>query len=62
MDTLINNSWAIPRRSPLLQFTLIKLWDRRERNHITWAAYREIGGGRVRSNDGGGGLWRIRLR
>ena len=45
VDTLINEFLGDPAALTLLQFTLIKLWDRRERNHITWAAYREIGGG-----------------
>ncbi len=31
---------------PLLQFTLLKLWERRERNRVTWEAYRKLGGGR----------------
>ncbi|NJM08041.1 hypothetical protein HC891_20390 [Candidatus Gracilibacteria bacterium] len=31
---------------PLLQFTLRRLWDRRERNRVTLAAYNAIGGGR----------------
>jgi len=31
---------------PLLQFTLLKLWERRERNRMTWEAYRKLGGGR----------------
>ena len=31
---------------PLLQFTLLKLWERRERNRVTWEAYRQLGGGR----------------
>ena len=45
VDTLINEFLGDPAALALLQFTLIKLWDRRERNHITWAAYRVIGGG-----------------
>jgi WD40 repeat protein/tetratricopeptide (TPR) repeat protein len=45
VDTLINEFLGDPAALALLQFTLVKLWDRRERNHITWAAYRAIGGG-----------------
>lgn len=45
IDTLINEFLGDPAALALLQFTLIKLWDVRERNHITWAAYRAIGGG-----------------
>ncbi|MFG0261529.1 MAG: hypothetical protein ACF788_03985, partial [Novipirellula sp. JB048] len=32
---------------PLLQFTLKRLWDRRERNRMTWQAYQETGAGSV---------------
>jgi hypothetical protein len=32
---------------PLLRFTLQRLWDRRERNRITWSAYRQTGAGRT---------------
>ncbi|HFQ93370.1 MAG TPA: hypothetical protein ENK32_05140, partial [Anaerolineae bacterium] len=28
----------------LLQFTLLQLWDERERNRVTWEAYRRLGG------------------
>jgi energy-coupling factor transporter ATP-binding protein EcfA2 len=35
-----------PAGLPLLQFTLLKLWEHRERNRVTWAAYRRLGGGR----------------
>ena len=45
VDTLINEFLGDPAALALLQFTLIKLWDRRERNHINWAAYNAIGGG-----------------
>lgn len=31
---------------PLLQFTLLRLWDYRDRNRITWDAYNHIGSGR----------------
>jgi len=31
---------------PLLQFTLLKLWERRDRNRVTWEAYKKLGGGR----------------
>lgn len=31
---------------PLLQFTLLRLWDQREKNRITWEAYHKLGGGR----------------
>ncbi|MCA9980797.1 MAG: hypothetical protein KDD89_08190, partial [Anaerolineales bacterium] len=32
---------------PLLQFTLLNLWDNRDRNRITWDAYNKVGGGRA---------------
>ena len=32
------------RYSPLLQFTLLELWRRREGTRLTWAAYNAIGG------------------
>ena len=31
---------------PLLQFTLLKLWENRERNRVTWETYKQVGGGR----------------
>jgi hypothetical protein len=31
---------------PLLQFTLLKLWETRERNRVTWSAYKELGSAR----------------
>lgn len=35
-----------PAALPLLQFTLLQLWERRQRNRVTRAVYRELGGGR----------------
>jgi len=32
---------------PLLQFTLLKLWENRERNRVTWETYKSLGGGRL---------------
>jgi len=31
---------------PLLQFILLKLWNSRDRNRITWQAYKELSGGK----------------
>jgi energy-coupling factor transporter ATP-binding protein EcfA2 len=31
---------------PLLQFTLLKLWETRDRNRVTWSAYKELGSAR----------------
>jgi WD40 repeat protein len=44
VDRLIFEVLGDPAALPLLQFTLLRLWDRRERNHITWKAFREVGG------------------
>ena len=32
---------------PLLQFTLLNLWDNRDRNRISWEIYNRVGGGRA---------------
>lgn len=32
---------------PLLQFTLLNLWDNRDRNRISWEVYNQVGGGRA---------------
>ncbi len=45
VDTLINDFLGDPAALALLQFMLLKLWDARERNRITWAAYEACGGG-----------------
>jgi len=47
VDTLLNDILGEPAALPLLQFTLLKLWEHRERNYITWDAYRRLGGGRL---------------
>ncbi|HEX4707681.1 MAG TPA: hypothetical protein VH229_08105 [Candidatus Udaeobacter sp.] len=46
IDTLINEFVGDPASLALLQFTLLKLWDAREHNRITWKAYHAMGGGR----------------
>jgi len=46
VEALINDVLGEPAALPLLQFTLLKLWEARERNRVTWAAYRRLGGGR----------------
>lgn len=43
---LIRDILGEPNALPLLQFTLLKLWENRQRNRVTWAAYEELGGGR----------------
>jgi hypothetical protein len=47
VDALLQDILGEPTALPLLQFTLLKLWEGRERNRITWAAYRRLGGGRL---------------
>ena len=44
VDALIFDALGDPAALPLLQFTLLKLWDRRERNRVTWKGFRQIGG------------------
>jgi WD40 repeat protein len=46
VDALLNDTLGELASLPLLQFTLLKLWENRERNRITWAAYKRLGGGR----------------
>jgi hypothetical protein len=46
IDKLINDVLGEPAALPLLQFTLLKLWEHRERNRITQQAYKKLGGGR----------------
>lgn len=42
-DELVKEVVGEPAALPLLQFALFKLWERRERNRITWDAYRKVG-------------------
>ncbi|NKQ36050.1 MAG: formylglycine-generating enzyme family protein [Chloroflexi bacterium] len=44
VDALIREIVGEPAALPLLQFTLLQLWDDRERNRVTWEAYRRLGG------------------
>lgn len=46
IDSLLNDILGEPAALPLLQFTLLKLWENRDRNRITWEDYRKLGGGR----------------
>jgi hypothetical protein len=46
VDALLGDTLGEPAALPLLQFTLLKLWENRERNRVTWEAYRHLGGGR----------------
>lgn len=47
VDALLHDILGEPAALPLLQFTLLKLWEQRRRNYITWEAYRSLGGGRL---------------
>lgn len=46
VDLLVQDIAGEPAGLPLLQFTLLKLWEQRVRNRITLAAYERVGGGR----------------
>ena len=46
VDRLILDVQADPAALTLLQFSLLRLWDRRQGNRITGAVYDEVGGGR----------------
>jgi hypothetical protein len=46
VDALLNDTLGEPAALPLLQFTLLKLWEGRERNRVTWEMYKKLGGGR----------------
>jgi hypothetical protein len=47
VDALLNDILGEPAALPLLQFTLLKLWEQRDHNRVTWEAYRKVGGGRL---------------
>ena len=46
VNALLSDTLGEPAALPLLQFTLLKLWEKRERNRVTWEAYKKLGGGR----------------
>ncbi|PDW03952.1 hypothetical protein CJ255_06250 [Candidatus Viridilinea mediisalina] len=47
VDALLGEILGEPAALPLLQYSLLKLWEARERNRVTWAAYQQVGGGRL---------------
>jgi hypothetical protein len=47
VEALLRDILGEPAALPLLQFTLLELWGTRERNRITWEAYRRLGSGRL---------------
>ncbi|MCI0393838.1 MAG: hypothetical protein L0332_06535 [Chloroflexi bacterium] len=50
VDELIREVLGDPAALPLLQFALLKLWDLRQGNRITWEAYRRLGGRQALAN------------
>jgi WD40 repeat protein len=47
VDGLLQDILGEPAALPLLQFTLLKLWENRQRNRVTWETYQRLGGGRL---------------
>ena len=43
VDDLVKRVLGQPTALPLLQFSLRALWEKRDRNRITWEVYREVG-------------------
>ena len=43
VDDVVKKVLGQPAALPLLQFTLRGLWDRRDRNRVTWDVYRGVG-------------------
>ena len=46
VDALLSDILGEPAALPLLQFTLLRLWDLRDHNRITWESFRRLGGAR----------------
>ncbi|HXM49887.1 MAG TPA: hypothetical protein VN956_18745 [Pyrinomonadaceae bacterium] len=44
VDDLVTEAIKEPAGLPLLQFALLKLWDARENNLVTWKAFTKVGG------------------
>ena len=57
IEALLQDILGEPAALPLLQFTLLKLWDNRQRNRVTWDAYRRVGSGRGAPPSFGPGWW-----
>lgn len=47
VDRLVQDALGEPAALPLLQFTLLKLWEGRDHNRVTLDLYRRLGGGRL---------------
>ena len=43
VEQLVADVLGEPAALPLLQFILLKLWDRRDRNRVTWDIYNQLG-------------------
>lgn len=46
VDALVQSILGEPAGLPLLQFTLMKLWENRKKNLVTWEMYQRLGGSR----------------
>ena len=46
VDELVKQILGEPVGLPLLQYTLLKLWETRARNRVTWEAFSRLGGAR----------------
>ena len=47
IDALLDDILGEPAALPLLQYSLLKLWEARERNRVTLETYKQVGGGRL---------------
>ena len=47
VEALLHDLLGEPAALPLLQFTLLRLWEKRQRNRVTLETYRQVGGGRL---------------
>jgi WD40 repeat protein/energy-coupling factor transporter ATP-binding protein EcfA2 len=45
VDSLVQDVLGDPSALPLLQFALERLWEKKERNRVTWEKYRQLCGG-----------------
>lgn len=46
VNALINDILGYDAALPLLQFTLLRLWELRDHNRVTWDIYQQTGGGK----------------
>ena len=58
IDKLVEDVVGEPAGLPLLQFTLLKLWEARDHNRVTWDAYRKLGGGRQSLANSADQVWK----